>query len=535
MTTHQQKKLDDEALLAFRDRFALPLSDEDVRALRFYKPAATTAPEMTYLHARRAGARRLPAGAQPRRRRSSPAPRARRVREVSLEGTQGREQSTTMVFVQHAVAAAARTRRSASASCRSSPTRRAPSACRRCSARSAIYSLGRPALRARGPATSCSTTRKRRTARSSRRASPRRARIASWIAAATSYSAHGVPMLPFYIFYSMFGFQRVGDLIWAAADSRARGFLLGATAGPHHARRARACSTRTARATSLASTDPELRAYDPCFGYELAVILQDGMRRMLEAQEDVFYYVTVMNENYAHPAMPAGARGRHPARACTGCARGAGAGAQARAAARRGHDPARSARGRRTARARVRRRRRRLERHELHRAAARRHGMRARNRAHRGRRGASWVEQCLAARRARSSRRATTCARSPTDPRLGAAAATSTLGTDGFGRSDTRAALRAFFGGRSRRDRARGAAPRWASAPEEAAHRLLGHALQERGGFPVHLAVVVVGVADGRLAIQARVHHAGGEVGADQVRVAAVVGLLQHWMPGRWR
>ena len=127
--------------------------------------------------------------------------------------------------------------------------------------------------------------------------------ISSWLAAATAYSTHGTPMLPFYIFYSMFGFQRVGDLIWAAADMRSRGFLLGATAG-RTTLSGEGLQHQDGSSHLIASTIPTCRAYDPCFGYELAVIVQDGMRRMLEAQEDAFYYITVMNENYAHPALP---------------------------------------------------------------------------------------------------------------------------------------------------------------------------------------------------------------------------------------
>lgn len=146
--------------------------------------------------------------------------------------------------------------------------------------------------------------------------------MSSWIAAATAYSAHGTPMLPFYIFYSMFGFQRVGDFIWAAADSRARGFLIGATAG-RTTLSGEGLQHQDGSSHLIAATIPNCRAYDPCFGYELAVIVQDGARRMLEAQEDVFYYITVMNENYAQPAMPAGAeegilRGMHLVREAKG-------------------------------------------------------------------------------------------------------------------------------------------------------------------------------------------------------------------------
>jgi pyruvate dehydrogenase E1 component len=131
--------------------------------------------------------------------------------------------------------------------------------------------------------------------------------IASWVAAATSYSSHGLAMLPMYIYYSMFGFQRVGDAIWAAADSRSRGFLLGATAG-RTTLSGEGLQHQDGSSHLIASTIPNCRAYDPCFAYELAVILDDGMRRMLVQQEDAFYYVTLMNESYAMPSMPEGAR-----------------------------------------------------------------------------------------------------------------------------------------------------------------------------------------------------------------------------------
>ena len=131
--------------------------------------------------------------------------------------------------------------------------------------------------------------------------------LSSWLAAATSYSAHGKPMLPFYIYYSIFGFQRVGDLVWAAADSRARGFLVGGTAG-RTTLAGEGLQHQDGSSHLIAATIPNCRAWDPCFGYELATIIEDGARRMLEKQEDVFYYLTVANENYAHPAMPADAR-----------------------------------------------------------------------------------------------------------------------------------------------------------------------------------------------------------------------------------
>jgi pyruvate dehydrogenase E1 component len=129
--------------------------------------------------------------------------------------------------------------------------------------------------------------------------------ISSWTAAATSYSTHGVPMLPFYIFYSCFGFQRIGDLVWAAADSRARGFLLGATAG-RTTLSGEGLQHEDGSSHLLFSSVPNCVAYDPAFGYEVTTIVQDGMRRMMQAQEDIFYYITVMNENYVHPSMPEG-------------------------------------------------------------------------------------------------------------------------------------------------------------------------------------------------------------------------------------
>lgn len=129
--------------------------------------------------------------------------------------------------------------------------------------------------------------------------------MSSWIAAATSYSTHGIQMIPFFIFYSMFGFQRIGDLAWAAGDMRCRGFLLGGTAG-RTTLNGEGLQHEDGHSHIVASTIPNCVSYDPAFAYELAVIVQDGLRRMYQEQEDVYYYITVMNENYAHPAMPAG-------------------------------------------------------------------------------------------------------------------------------------------------------------------------------------------------------------------------------------
>ncbi len=130
--------------------------------------------------------------------------------------------------------------------------------------------------------------------------------MCDWIAAATSYSTHGVQMIPFYIFYSMFGFQRVGDLAWAAGDMRSRGFLLGGTAG-RTTLNGEGLQHEDGHSHMISATIPNCISYDPSFGYEVAVIIQDGLRRMCSEQEDIYYYLTVMNENYRQPAMPEGA------------------------------------------------------------------------------------------------------------------------------------------------------------------------------------------------------------------------------------
>jgi pyruvate dehydrogenase E1 component len=239
-------------------------------------------------------------------------------------------------------------------------------------------------------------------------------------------------MLPFYIFYSMFGFQRVGDLIWAAADSRSRGFLVGATAG-RTTLAGEGLQHQDGSSHLAASTLPNCVAYDPCYGYELAVILQDGARRMLEAGEDVFYYVTVMNENYAHPAMPAGAeagilKGMHRVRAAgkgRQHVRLLGAGAILREA---------------LAAAEV------LE--SEHGVAAEVWSVTSFTELRRDGRGSkkSWVAQCLDGGKGPVVAASDYVSALADLIREWVPGRYVTLGTDGFGRSDTRAALRAHFG-----------------------------------------------------------------------------------------
>ena len=302
MTTHQQKKLDDEGLLAFRDRFALPLSDEQVCQVKFLRPAEDS-PEMKYLHARRLAL----GGYLPRRQRNGPRLAVPGISSLQkfLAGTHGREQSSTMIFVQllsqwlrdpdfgtHIVPIVADEAR----------TFGMQSLFRQVAIYSSVGQLYAPEDR-----DELLYYKESRDGQILEEGISEAGAISSWIAAATSYSAHGVSMLPFYIFYSSFGFQRIGDLVWAAGDSRSRGFLLGATAG-RTTLSGEGLQHQDGSSHLLFSTVPNCVAYDPCFGYELVSIIQDGARRMLEEQEDVFYYLTVMNENYAHPAMPPDAR-----------------------------------------------------------------------------------------------------------------------------------------------------------------------------------------------------------------------------------
>jgi pyruvate dehydrogenase E1 component len=303
MGTHQQKKLDHQALLAFRDRFDLPLSDEDTVALRFYKPAEDSA-EMKYLHAQR---QRL-GGYLPARRSDAPALAVPALSAFSklLEGSAGREQSTTTAFVQ----ILAQLLKEPQLGARVVPivadearTFGMQTLFRQVGIYSSVGQLYEPEDH-----DELLYYKEARDGQILEEGISEAGAMASWIAAATSYSTHGLPMLPFYIYYSIFGFQRIGDLAWAAGDSRARGFLIGGTAG-RTTLSGEGLQHQDGSSHLIAATIPNCVAYDPCFAYELAVIVQEGMRRMLQQQEDVFYYVTVMNENYAHPAMPGGIAG----------------------------------------------------------------------------------------------------------------------------------------------------------------------------------------------------------------------------------
>ena len=302
MGTHQQKKLDVEALEAFRDRFALPLADADIAQLRFFRPPADS-PEMKYLHAQRA---RL-GGYLPARDASAPrlAVPGEKVFGRLLEGSNQREQSSTMMFVQ----LLAQLLKDKTLGPRIVPivadearTFGMQTLFRQIGIYSAVGQLYEPEDHEE-----LLYYKEAKDGQILEEGITEAGALSSWLAAATSYSSHGTPMLPFYVYYSMFGFQRVADLIWAAGDSRARGFLVGGTAG-RTTLSGEGLQHQDGSSHLVASTVPNCRAWDPCYGYELAAIVEDGARRMLEAQEDVFYYLTVMNENYVHPPMPEGAR-----------------------------------------------------------------------------------------------------------------------------------------------------------------------------------------------------------------------------------
>ncbi|MCE1193460.1 MAG: alpha-ketoglutarate dehydrogenase [Acidovorax sp.] len=301
MTTHSQKKLDDADLIEFRNRFSLPLTDEQATSLAFYKPAADS-PEMQYLHARRAAL----GGPLPRRETACevvPVPPLAQYAQFAM-AADGKEMSTTMAFVRMLGALL----KDAQLGPRIVPI--VADEARTFGMANLFKQVGiyssvgqRYAPEDIG---SVLSYREALDGQILEEGISEAGAIASWTAAATSYSVHGLAMLPFYIYYSMFGFQRVGDAIWAAADQRARGFLLGATSG-RTTLGGEGLQHQDGTSHLVAATIPNCKAYDPAYAGELAVIVDAGMREMLVEQKDAFYYVTLMNENYAQPDLPEGA------------------------------------------------------------------------------------------------------------------------------------------------------------------------------------------------------------------------------------
>ena len=300
MIAHQQKKLDDAALRALRDRFNIPVSDDDIAKLPFSKPPEDSA-ELRYLRERRVAL----GGFLPQR---TPGTTRLEVPELAafhsvLEGTGERAISTTMAFVrilgvllrdknlgQHVVPIVPDEAR----------TFGMEGLFRQIGIYSSVGQLYTPQ-----DADQLMSYREDQQGQMLEEGINEAGSLCSWIAAATAYTNHNVPMVPFYIFYSMFGFQRVGDFIWAAGDMRARGFLLGATAG-RTTLAGEGLQHQDGHSQLLATTVPNCRAYDPTYAYELAVIIHDGLRRMHVEGEGIFYYISLMNENYPQPPLPAG-------------------------------------------------------------------------------------------------------------------------------------------------------------------------------------------------------------------------------------
>ena len=300
MTTHSQKKLDDTALLEFRNRFNLPLSDEQAKELAFFKPQDDS-PETQYLHARR----QQLGGYLPKREIACDTIAVPALSSYANFATlaDGKEMSTTMAFVRllgnlmkdpqlgsrivPIVADEARTFGMANLF-----------------KQVGIYSSVGQKYEPEDIG-SVLSYREAMDGQILEEGISEAGAIASWTAAATSYSVHGLAMLPFYIYYSMFGFQRVGDAIWAAADQRARGFLLGATSG-RTTLGGEGLQHQDGTSHLVAATIPNCKAYDPAFACEMAVIVDQGMREMMVEQKDVFYYITLMNENYAQPDLKTG-------------------------------------------------------------------------------------------------------------------------------------------------------------------------------------------------------------------------------------
>ncbi|MEY3171897.1 MAG: pyruvate dehydrogenase, decarboxylase component thiamin-binding, partial [Pseudomonadota bacterium] len=298
--THQQKSMDISSLKAFRDRFDLPISDEDVEKLSFYKPASDS-PEIKYMMERREAL----GGFVPQRKRKGNALKTPPLStfENMLTATGEREISTTMAFVR-ILSTLVRDKELGKYVVPIVPDEARTFGMEGMFRQLGIYSsVGQ--LYEPQDSDQVMFYKEQRDGQILEEGINEAGSFSSWVAAATSYTVNGIQMIPFYIFYSMFGFQRIGDLAWAAGDSRARGFLLGATAG-RTTLNGEGLQHEDGHSQLMAAMIPNCVSYDPTFSYELAVIMQDGLKRMIENQEDVFYYITLMNENYSHPEMPKG-------------------------------------------------------------------------------------------------------------------------------------------------------------------------------------------------------------------------------------
>src|SRR5687768_16968334 len=300
---HQQKKMPIEALKHFRDRFNIPVADDKLADIPYFKPADDS-PEMKYLRELRAAR----GGSLPQRRRKSKrleVPKLETFKALTDATGEGREISTTMAFVRMLTALVkdkAIGRNVVPIVPDESRTFGMEGLFRQLGIYSQLGQLYEPE-----DSDQLMFYKEDKTGQILQEGINEAGGTCSWIAAATSYANNNVPMIPFFIFYSMFGMQRVGDLCWAAGDMRSRGFLMGGTAG-RTTLNGEGLQHEDGHSQVMASMIPNCVSYDPTFAYEVAVIVQDGLRRMVEEQEDVFYYITLMNENYPHPALPEGAR-----------------------------------------------------------------------------------------------------------------------------------------------------------------------------------------------------------------------------------
>jgi pyruvate dehydrogenase E1 component len=298
--THQQKKVGESGLRELRNRWKIPISDDELASVPFYKPPDDS-PEIRYLKERR----QQLGGYLPSRRTSAeplPVPDLSAFQTL-LAGTGDREMSTTMAFVRllNTLARDPRLRKHiVPIVADEARTFGMEGMFRQLGIYSSVGQLYRPV-----DAGQIAPYHEAKDGQMLQEGICEAGALCSWMAAGTAYSNHGIQMIPFYIFYSMFGFQRVGDLAWAAADMQARGFLIGGTAG-RTTLNGEGLQHADGHSHVLASTVPNCVAYDPTFAYELVVIIHDGLRRMAANQENVFYYITTMNENYAQPPMPAG-------------------------------------------------------------------------------------------------------------------------------------------------------------------------------------------------------------------------------------
>ena len=300
MIAHQAKKMTQDALRSFRDRFQIPVPDEQLADVPFIK-LPDDSPEMKYLHERRAAL----GGYLPARRQKSTTLQIPPLETFDrlLKSTGEREISTTMAFVQM-LGTLVRDKNMGKHVVPIVPDESRTFGMEGMFRQLGIYSsLGQ--LYKPQDSDQLMYYRESKDGQVLQEGINEGGAMSSWIVAATSYSTNNVPMIPFYIYYSMFGLQRVGDLAWLAGDIRCRGFLMGGTAG-RTTLNGEGLQHEDGHSHLLAATIPNCVSYDPCFAHEVVTIVRDGMRRMYEEQEDVFYYITVMNENYPHPGMPEG-------------------------------------------------------------------------------------------------------------------------------------------------------------------------------------------------------------------------------------